>query len=202
MVSFEVENKQMRRLIRINLVSDEVRIESGAMYYMQGDLVQDAKAPSNGELPQSEATRNTVIRPVVTGTGTLYLQPSYGEFTICDLNDESWVLDKGVYYASEMGVEVSTLANPAATKLLDGKDFSQTLVSGRGKVVIHSDGPLQRIDLIDDKLVVDGSLTVARSASLDFKVEKASKGIFSTMLSGEGLIKTFTGTGTVFICSV
>ncbi|MBS1371077.1 MAG: AIM24 family protein [Lentisphaeria bacterium] len=202
MVTFDVETKEMCRLVRIGLENDGVRIESGAMYYMIGALTLDAQMPSVGGFLKSMVTKEAVVRSVVKGTGTLYLEPTYGEFTIFELDGDEWILDKGAYYASDMSVEVSAVMNRAVSGLFSGEGFFQTKVSGRGRVVVHSGGPLERIDLENDKLVVDGSFAVARSASLDFKVEKASKGLFSTFLSGEGIVNTFTGTGTVFISPV
>lgn len=202
MPNFEVVTKELCRLVKIKLQKESVRVESGAMYYMIGDLSLDAAMPSVGGFLKSMVTSEKAVRPICSGTGELYLEPSYGEFTIFDLQNETMILDKGAYYASEMGIEVSAHMNKAISGFFSGEGFFQTKVSGTGKVVVHSTGPLEKIELNNGKLVVDGSFAVARSASLDFKVEKASKGLLSTMLSGEGIVNTFTGTGTVFISPV
>lgn len=202
MLQFDVVTKENARLVKITMDNDQVRLEAGAMYYMQGNLELDAQMPSVGGFLKSLVTSEKAVRPVCKGTGVLYLEPSYGEFTIFDMAGEEWILDKGAYYASEMGVEVTAEVNKALTGFFSGEGFFQTKVRGSGKVVVHSYGPLERIDLTNDKLVVDGSFVVARSASLNFEVSKATKGIFSTLISGEGLVNTLTGTGSVYICPV
>lgn len=202
MVQFDVVTKENARLVKITMDNDQVRLEAGAMYYMQGNLELDAQMPSVGGFLKSLVTSEKVVRPICRGTGVLYLEPSYGEFTIFDMAGEEWILDKGAYYASEIGVEVTAEVNKALAGFFSGEGFFQTKVRGSGKVVVHSQGPLERIDLTNDKLVVDGSFAVARSASLNFEVSKATKGIFSTLISGEGLVNTFTGTGSVYICPV
>ena len=53
--------------------------------------------------------------------------------------------------------------------------------------------------LDNEKLSVDGNFALMRHDSVDFKVEKSSKGIMSTLVSGEGLLQTFSGSGKVWI---
>ena len=43
---------------------------------------------------------------------------------------------------------------------------------------------------------------MARSAGVEFKVARAGKSIMGSMTSGEGLLNTFEGTGTVLIAPV
>lgn len=202
MIKFTVETKENLKMVKIDIENDTVRTESGAMYYMKGPLTMDAKAPSAGGLLKSFVSGENIIRPTYKGTGTLYLEPSYGEFTILELNNESWILDKGAYYASEMSVSVDVIKNKALTGIVSGEGMFQTQVSGSGKVVISSIGPLDTIELNNDKLVVDGSFAVARTGNIEFKVQKATKGLFASAMSGEGLVNTFEGTGKILLCPV
>lgn len=199
MVTLEVQTKELLRIVKVNLQNDAIRVEAGAMYYMKGNIAMEAKAPSAGGFLKSLATQESAVKPVYRGTGELFLEPSYGEFTILELNGEEWILDKGAYYASEMGVDVGAYTNKAMSGLFSGEGFFQTRVSGRGKVVVASGGPLEAVDLNNDRLVVDGSFAVARTGNIEFKVEKATKGLFGTAVSGEGLVNTFTGSGRVLI---
>lgn len=201
MPDFEIQTKQLMRIVKIDLKDEAVRAEAGAMYYMLGNISMEAQLPSVGGFLKSMVTSEKAVRPVYKGTGQLFLEPSYGEFTVLELADgDEWVLDKGAYVASEMGVSVEAIMNKALSGLLSGEGFFQTKVSGKGKVVIASDGPLEEIKLSNSKLVVDGSFAVARTGKLDFKIEKATKGLFGSVISGEGLVNTFTGTGTVLLC--
>ena len=199
MITFEVQTKELLRIVKVNLQNDAVRVEAGAMYYMKGNIAMEAKGPSAGGFLKALATQESAVKPVYRGTGDLFLEPSYGEFTILELAGEEWVLDKGAYYASEMGVDVGAFTNKAMSGLFSGEGFFQTRVVGKGKVVIASGGPLEAVDLNNERLVVDGSFAVARTGNIEFKVEKATKGLFGTAVSGEGLVNTFTGTGRVLI---
>lgn len=198
-VAFEVVEKETLKFLKADLNNTAVRYESGGLYYMQGNLEMEANLPSAGGFLKSMVTRESVVKPVIRGSGTVWFEPSFGNFTFLDLNNEEWILDKGAYYASEMGIEIGSFTNKSMTGLFSGEGFFQTKVSGTGKVVVLSNGPLETIELSNGKLVVDGSFAVARQASVQLTVSKANKGLFSSMISGEGIVNTFTGTGKVMI---
>jgi len=199
---FEIIQKEFVKLLSVKLDNSAFRYESGAMYYMLGDLAIDANLPSAGGFLKSMVTKESVVKPVIRGTGTAFLEPTFGEFTILELNNEEWILDKGAYYASEISLEVGVFANKALQGLFSGEGFFQTRVSGTGKVVILSSGPLEEIVLDNTQLVVDGSFAVARTSGVQMQVSKAAKGIFSSFVSGEGIVNTFTGQGKVMISPV
>lgn len=198
-VAFEVIEKETLKFLKAELSNSAVRYESGGMYYMQGNLEMEANLPSAGGFLKSMVTKEAAVKPVIRGTGTVWFEPTFGNFTIMELKGDEWILDKGAYYASEMGVEIGSFTNKSMSGLFSGEGFFQTKVNGHGKVVILSNGPLETIELNNGKLVVDGSIAVARQASVQLTVAKASKGIFGSMISGEGIVNTFTGTGKILI---
>ena len=61
---------------------------------------------------------------------------------------------------------------------------------------------LIEIKLNNDTLKVDGNFAVAWSKSLDFRVEKSSKTIVGSAMSGEGLVNVYRGTGRVLLAPV
>ena len=198
-VKFEVVEKETLKFLKADFENSAVRYESGGMYYMQGNLELEANLPSAGGFLKSMVTRESVVKPIIRGSGTVWFEPSFGNFTVLELKNEEWILDKGAYYASEMNIEIGSFTNKSISGLFSGEGFFQTKVSGNGKLVILSNGPLETIDLNNGKLVVDGSFAVARQASVQLTVAKANKGIFGSMISGEGIVNTFTGTGKVLI---
>lgn len=198
-IKFDVVEKETLKFLKADFENSAIRYESGGMYYMQGNLDLEANLPTAGGFLKSMVTRESVVKPVIRGSGTVWFEPTFGNFTIMELGGEEWILDKGAYYASEMGIEISSFTNKSISGLFSGEGFFQTKVSGIGKVVILSNGPLETIELNNGKLVVDGSFAVARQASVQLTVSKANKGIFGSMISGEGIVNTFTGTGKVLI---
>lgn len=201
-VTFDVINRERLNMVKVDLENAGFRYEAGAMHYMQGNLELQSNIPGMGKIFKSMITKEKVVKPLITGTGTVFLTPSFGEFTILELQNDEWILDQGAYYASEIEVEIGAYTNRAISAMFSGEKWFQTVVAGIGKVVINSAGPLEEITMNNDKLVVDGRFAVARTSGIELKVTKATRGIFSTVISGEGLVNTFTGTGKVLIAPV
>ena len=203
MATFKVVEQQGLKMIMATIEKETIRAEAGALHYMRGDVRLECKMPSAGGFLKSMVTKETIFRPTYEGTGEIYFgPPTFGEYTIIKLNNDSWVLDKGAYVCSDMTVEVGVYTNKAISGLLGGEGFFQTKVDGSGQLVIQSPGPLQTIDLVNDRLAVDGSFAVARQSCLNFSVKKATKGILGSMASGEGLLNVIEGTGRVLLSPV
>ncbi|MDX1971942.1 MAG: AIM24 family protein [Candidatus Sumerlaeia bacterium] len=203
MATFEIVEKQGLKMIRAVLNNDMIRAEAGAMHYMRGRVELETKMPTAGGFLKSMVTQETIFKPTYTGTGEVYFgPPTFGEYTVLHLNNEEWVLDKGAYVCSDAGVEVGSFRNKAFSGFMSGEGFFQTKASGTGKLVIKSPGALEIIDLVNDRLVVDGSFAVARQAHLNFSVKTAAKGIFGSMASGEGFVNVIEGTGRVYLAPV
>jgi uncharacterized protein (AIM24 family) len=201
-VTFDVVNRERLNMVKVELENASFRYEAGAMHYMKGNLELESEIPSVSKMFKSMITKEKIVKPVISGSGTVFMQPSFGEFTILDLQNDEWILDQGAYYASEMNVEIGAYTNRAIGALFSGEKWFQTVVAGTGKVIIVSAGPLEEVELINGRLVVDGAFAVARTSGVELKVAKATRGIFSTIISGEGLVNTFTGTGKVLIAPV
>lgn len=199
---FEVVTRERLNLVKVELKNASFRYEAGSMHYMKGNLKLETDVPTIGKMFKSMVTREKIFKPVISGTGTVFLQPSFGEFTILDLQNDEWILDQGAYFASDMNIEIGAFTNSSISSLFSGEKWFQTVVAGTGKVVITSSGPLEVVELVNDKLVVDGRFAVARTSGIELKVAKAAKGIFSSVMSGEGLVNTFTGTGKVLVAPV
>ena len=203
MAEFHVIEKQGLKMIRAVLNNETVRAESGALHYMVGNIQLESKAPSVGGFLKSMATQENVFKPTYTGTGEIFFGPPiYGEYMQLQLNGDAWVLDKGAYVCSDIGVEVGAHRNKAIAGLLGGEGFFQTKVEGTGKVIIQAPGPLEIIDLQNNTLTVDGSFAVARQAHLNYSVQRASKSLLGSMTSGEGFVNVISGTGRVYIAPV
>lgn len=202
MAHFEVIEREGTRLVKVILQNETVRTESGAMYYMRGNITMQSKTPSAGGFLKSLATGENIFRPTYTGSGELYLEPSLSGFHILDLKGYEWILDSGAYWASDGSVEVGVERNKMISGLIGGEGLFQTKVKGSGKVVMVAQGSVEVVNLQNDRLVVDGSFAIARTNSLQYRVEKATKSLLGSMTSGELLVNTFEGTGTVLLAPV
>jgi uncharacterized protein (AIM24 family) len=153
-------------------------------------------------LKKSNATGENIFRPTYTGTGELYLEPSLSGFHIIEIDGNEWILDSGAYWASDGTVEVGIERNKLVAGLVGGEGLFQTKVKGKGKVVMVAQGPVEVVKLQNDRLVVDGNFAIARTTTLNYRVEKATKSIIGSLTSGEFLVNTFEGTGTVLLAPI
>ena len=201
MAKFDVIEKEGMRMVKVSMNSETVRTESGAMYFMRGGITMESKGPSLGGLFKAMATGETVFRPTYQGTGELYLEPSFNNFHTFALNGQEWILERGAYFASDAGVEIEVYRDKTMTSLLSGQGFMnfQTKVKGQGTVVVSAQGDVQEMPLNNERIVVDGNFVVARTGSLNYKIERATKSLLGSMTSGEGLVSTFEGTGKILI---
>ena len=201
MAEIEIIQKEEMRVAKITLNNESFRTESGAMYYTRGNLTMESKAPSIGGFLKAAVTGESIFRPTYSGTGELYLEPTAMGIHIMELSGESWILENGSYYGSDMGIEVDVHREKALTAFKSGEGFMdfQTKISGTGRVLVVAPGPVEEINLENDKLVVDGKFAFARSAGLQYSAEKASKSIIGSITSGEGMVRVYQGTGKVLM---
>lgn len=203
MAHFEVVAQEGLKMVRCVIQNETVRAESGALHYMLGQIEITSKAPSVGGLLKSLVTSENIFRPTYKGTGEIFFgPPTFGEYVVMNLSNEEWIVDQGAYVCSDMSIEIGAWRNKAFSAMFGGEGWFQTTVKGKGKVVIQAHGKIQRIELDGDKLSVDGRFAVARTADVKFEVQKATKSMLGSFTSGEGLLSTFSGTGSVLIAPV
>lgn len=199
---------RMRR-VKFTLNESSIAIEPGLLHYMRGNLEIASGTQEKGirgfgrALWRGLTAKESVFKTTISGTGEVYLEPTFGYFLLQELDDEAVVADQGIYVASSSEVKVESERVAKFTAMLfGGEGWFQTKVSGTGIVVLDSPVPtteIVRIDLEDEKLSVDGNFALLRVGDLEFSVEKSSKSWIGTLTSGEGLLQTFEGTGTVWL---
>jgi uncharacterized protein (AIM24 family) len=92
---FEVIHQEGVRLVKATLKNEAIRTESGALYYMRGDVTMESKAPSASGFLKARATGEKVFRPTYTDTGEVYLEPSFGNFHVFELGASEWIIERG-----------------------------------------------------------------------------------------------------------
>ena len=195
------------KLVRLRLNNSHARVEPGALYYMKGDL--EMKASSGGGLMKGLKRKmlsgETFFVNEVHGSGEIYLEPTFGHFLIHKITKDegSIIVDKELFYAGTAGLDVTAVAQKnVSSALFGGEGLFQTKVEGDGILVLYSPVPseeIQKVELNNEKLSVDGNFALMRSGNIEFKAEKSSKSWVSTSVSGEGLLQTFQGTGSVWV---
>lgn len=201
------ENEIKLKQIRIVLNQSGVKLQPGAMSYMKGNInVQNKMGGVFGlgkKIIASKLNGETVFKPYYTGTGEIFLEPSFGHYALIELEDDEIIVDDGMFYACEDEVEVSvSMQKNISSSLLGNEGLFQTKLSGNGIVALEIPVPENEIFkciLIDDTLKVDGNFAILRTGNIEFSVEKSSKSIVSTLTNGEGLVNVYRGSGEVWL---
>lgn len=193
--------------VRIILDDSSVRLESGALSYLKGDIEIHNKIGGPLGLGKkfltSKVTGETMFKPTYSGTGEIFLEPSFGHYALIELEDDEIVVDDGLFYACEESVEVGAAMQKSISSMLLGNEgVFQTRLTGSGVVVLELPVPETEIfkcKLNKDVLKVDGNFAILRTGDIEFTVEKASKSIVGTATSGEGFLNVYRGTGEVWL---
>lgn len=194
------------RQVRIILEDSSVKLESGALSYMKGEI--EIKTKTGGvvglgkKFLNSKLTGETMFKPTYEGTGEIFLEPSFGHFALIELEDEEIIVDDGLFYACEEDVEVGAAMQKSVSSMLFGNEgIYQTSISGSGIVVLEIPVPESEIfkcKLFNDTLKVDGNFAVLRTSNIKFTVEKSSS-LIGSVTNGEGVLNVYSGTGEVWL---
>ena len=193
--------------IRIILDDSSVKLEPNSLSYMKGNI--EIRNKSGGllgfgkKIISSKLTGETAFKPTYSGTGEIFLEPSFGHFALIELEDDQIIVSDNMFYACEEGIDVNaTIQKNVSSALLGNEGLCQTRIEGNGIVVLKVPVPESEIFkciLINDILKVDGNFAILRTGNIEFSVEKSSKSIVGTVFSGEGMVNVYRGTGEVWL---
>jgi uncharacterized protein (AIM24 family) len=193
--------------IRIILEDSEVKLEPNSLSYMKGNI--EVKNKTGGligfgkKIISSKLTGETAFKPTYSGSGEIFLEPSFGHFALIELEDDEIIVSDNMFYACEDGIDVNAaMQKNISSTLLGNEGLYQTRIEGSGIVALKVPVPESEIFkciLINDTLKVDGNFAILRTGNIEFSVEKSSKSIVGTMVSGEGLVNVYRGTGEVWL---
>ncbi len=193
------------KMIRITLEKSETLIEPGALYFMKGNLRLESNSQGLSKgLMRKFTTGETLFQSHIKGTGEIYLEPTFGHYSLFNIEDDALLVDKGAFYCASAGLDVSAkLQGNISSALFGGEGLFQTQIKGTGVVVLASPVPTTELLMYElasgEKLSVDGSFAFARTSGIEFRAEKSGKSFLQSATSGEGLLQTFTGPGVVWI---
>jgi uncharacterized protein (AIM24 family) len=202
MAEFSIRDVENMRQVQLDIRDETVRARKGAMSNMRGNIELTPRLPGAGDLFRSIFTSEATVRPFYTGTGSIMLQPSLGGYHILDVvAGERWILEPGVYWASEGEVELGLAREPFWTSLWAGDGFFEwkTTVSGRGKVAINAPGPVETVAVTGGDLRVQGRLVLGRTDGLAFSSQRSAP-FPRNFLSGQRRLRVYSGTGKALVC--
>jgi uncharacterized protein (TIGR00266 family) len=139
-------------------------------------FVGEYASDSGGEVVFSPASPGMVVQRTMAG--------------------DSITLTAGSFFACTPGIELRTRFG-GLRSVFSGEGLFFMECSGTGELFFNSFGSIVEKE-INGSFVVDTSHVVAWEPSLSYSIQGMG-GIKSTLLSGEGLVMKFSGTGTIYL---
>ena len=202
-----------RRQLVVNMSGrNTVVVQAGAMQWMAGNVTATSGVKGVGDLLgkalRGAVTKESAVKPEYTGQGVLVLETTYKHIILVDV--AQWgagiTVEDGMFYACDGTVRQSITARKTLSSAVLGNEglFNLSL-SGQGIAALESNVPEEElivVDLENDEIKIDGNMAVCWSSNLQFTVEKSTKTLIGSAVSGEGLVNVYRGTGRVMMSPV
>ena len=164
MAQIKVLEAEGMHWIEMELSDETVRAEAGALNYLNGDITIKARLPSPWGAAKSAFASESLVRPTYSGTGAIQLEGALGGFHVLNLHNESWILQRGSYWASDGEINVSAYREKILTAFWTGEGFVlyNTKVSGSGQVVVRTNGPAEEIVIQSGRYLAEANIVIGR----------------------------------------
>ena len=203
-----------RRQVVIDIDKDHSAIiQAGAMQWMGGNVQATSGVKGIGDLLgkaiKGAVTKETAVKPEYVGEGCLVLEPTYKYIILADVGkwgSAGMTIEDGMFLACDANVKSNVVARKnLSSAVLGGEGLFNLSLQGNGVAALESNVPedeLIEVILENDELKIDGNLAVCWSSNLEFTVERSTKTLVGSAVSGEGLVNVYRGTGRVLMCPV
>ena len=203
-----------RRQVVIDIDKDHSAvIQAGAMQWMGGNVQATSGVKGIGDFLgkalKGAVTKETAVKPEYIGEGCLVLEPTYKYIILADIGKwgpAGMTIEDGMFLACDANVKSKVVARKnLSSAVLGNEGLFNLSLQGNGVAALESNVPedeLIEVILENDELKIDGNLAVCWSSNLEFTVERSTKTLVGSAVSGEGLVNVYRGTGRVLMCPV
>ena len=203
-----------RRQVVIDIDKDHSAvIQAGAMQWMGGNVQATSGVKGIGDFLEKAlkgaVTKETAVKPEYVGEGCLILEPTYKYIILADIGkwgSAGMTIEDGMFLACDANVKSKVVARKnLSSAVLGSEGLFNLSLQGNGIAALESNVPedeLIEVILENDELKIDGNLAVCWSSNLEFTVERSTKTLVGSAVSGEGLVNVYRGTGRVLMCPV
>lgn len=190
---------------------ERIMLERGSMAYKQNVRI-DGKMNANGKqgldglfsaIGRSMTSGESMFITEATATSNnalLAVAPAnIGKIQKLEVGSKQYLLNTGAYLASDKSVNYRMVRQSLGKALFARTGGLYVMETrGQGDILISSFGDIIDIEVTpNNPLTVDNEHVLAWDANLNYDIEVAS-GMFG-FTSGEGIVNTFRGTGTVLV---
>lgn len=205
---FASEMNLRKRQVLLELNGLPWTIQAGAMQWIAGSVQMTSGIKGVGDFIgkalSSKVTKESTAKPVYTGNGLLMLEPTFKHILLVNVAEwGSMVLEDGLFLACDGRIQQKVVARSSiSSAALGGEGLFNLSLTGNGVAVLESPVPKEELiefELDNDEVKIDGNMAIAWSNSLKFTVERSSKSLVGSAVSGEGLVNVYRGTGKILM---
>ena len=205
-LQIEIENGNVFSTASVTLEPGQsIRAESGAMVSMSANVLLEAKAEGGIWAGIKRlAAQESFMQSTFSARGqkaNVVLAPDLpGEIRVVELLGNTLIIQGSSYLAGHPSLSLDAKFS-GMKGIFAGESLFFLHAQGHGQVLIASYGAISEKTLAPgERFVVDSGHIVAYDESAQMHVRKASeRGLWQTMMSGEGLVAEFRGPGRVFV---
>lgn len=186
-------------------------IESGSMIYRTPGLELKTRLNAQGNNVLGKfisavgrslvSNENIFVTEVVANqNGSILLAPKApGKIQVLEVGATQYCLNDGAFLALDGSCFYKMQRQNIGKAVFSrtGGLFVMT-TEGEGRMLINAFGDIQRIDLVDDSITIDNGHVLAWDSRLSYDLHFENS-FFQSMGTGEGLVNTFKGTGSIYI---
>lgn len=206
-MEYEFHTKPSYTMATVSLEQGEsLTTEAGAMVSHSETIdIETGRGDSGGLLSsvkRSVLGGESFFRNVFTadgGPGEVSIAPvKPGDLDVYELQGESLIVQSGGYVASGSDIEITTDVGGLDT-FFGGEGLFFLKATGRGPLFLGSYGGLVKKEIsAGEAFTVDSGHMVAWEDTMEYDTRRVG-GLKETLLSGEGLVMTFEGPGTIWM---
>lgn len=202
------ENGAKLKQVRIILDDSEVKLEPGIFSYMKGDISVKNKMGGVLELGKKFISKKLIgeeeaYEITYSGNGDIFLEPSFNDFALVQLEDDEIILDSRLFYACEAMIEIDMLEQENFSSMfLNDERVSEMRIKGEGIVALKIPVPETEIFkcvLVNDTLKAKGNLAILRTGNIEYSIERLSKYENESEKNKEEKVHVYNGTGEVWL---
>ncbi len=181
-----------------------ISAEAGAMVSMSAnvELQSQMKGGFFGAIKRAVGGESAFVSTFTArgGSGEVTLAPGApGDIAGIEMNNQTFMVQASSYLAGDANLQVETKFG-GLKSWMGGEGLFVLSVSGSGLLLISSFGAIHRKRLQPgERYVVDTGHLVAWEGQMQYQLRKATRSIFRSFLSGEGLVADFSGPGELLI---
>lgn len=198
MVIYNVQTNGACNQLVIELISDTIYIDTSLVAYVTGNINLNIPRDPRKSV-KAYLIGKSFFKAKFQGTGKVYLHATLGNYHKFGLKDnEDLIINHRAFVVCRDAIDISPHYDYSLKNFLTGVPMVNMLAKGTGAIMVLMPGPVQEIQLKEDKFVAFGNEVAAYTTQL--KISREVVG--DNWPANQRMARVFRGTGSVFFCPI